>query len=853
MTRLNVKPLIILAVTVIVLGLGAYGAWYVQMRWHAKKLWVQANASWQKGDWPRATRLLEQYLRYRPKSTYALAQYAVALSEQVRTADEAKAAAIVVDRTLIRAPGREDIRRQAMRLALLLGRFPDAREHAQVLARAHPDDAHVEFTFGRCEEADGKFAEAASWYEKSIAQDPKGIESFIRLALLARHQLKDPPRADKLMDTLVTANPQMAAAYLSRAEYRIEFQPQARDQTRADVIRALELEPDNAEALLLASTLASERAEYGQARGFLERLLAKNPQNPGIYGRLAEVEVRAGQPDQAEQRLAAGLKAVPHNLYLLALQVGLWINRSQLDQVPANLQQLRDLGYDRGRLGLLEARYQIARLRWSEAIKSLEGAIPLLVQAPEAAQQANLLLASCYERVGNTERQIDALQRIARSDAGGPPAHAQYATALESRGRYDEALAEYTLIPDPSPEIRLGVARVLLARNLLRPLSRRSWNEVEAALDTAAKAAPESPLVPIARAQMLVAQGRADDAYTLLEHARDAHPKQPELWTALIALADLRGQAEAISPLLDQAQAALGDSVEVRLLRARELAVRGGADRKNRILQLSQNLGQFPPEDSRRLREGLVSAFLLMDDPADALALWSGLASEQPRDPNVQFLMFDVALQARDTRSQDQAIQRLRDIEGSNGFLWRYAMARQRILQARAGDTAALAAARTLLAQIADLQPNWSRVPLLQAEIDELQGRSQEAMSQYLSAIDLGVRDLNVLRRTLQLLTENHRFDEANQILGRVQDQPLLFGALRRMSSELSFANRDPARPRSWPRRPWIVVPRTIAITSGWPSFSLRRASGARSRNCCGRPSNRPVLTPPPRWLSCSS
>src|SRR5262249_26476651 len=146
------------------------------------------------------------------------------------------------------------------------------------------------------------------------------------------------------------------------------------------------------------------------------------------------------------------------------------------------------------------------------------------------------------------------------------------ASALASSGRLDEAIDEYRKVALEEPNVRLTMARLLYLRNLRLPPAERRWNEVEDALKEYAQVNPDSLEVPALRAEVFVATGKLDEARQLIEAARDKHPRRPEFWLALVELAERQGDPAKAAQILNQAAEQLGDTVEIRLARARMLA-----------------------------------------------------------------------------------------------------------------------------------------------------------------------------------------------------------------------------------------------------------------------------------------
>ena len=293
------------------------------------------------------------------------------------------------------------------------------------------------------------------------------------------------------------------------------------------------------------------------------------------------------------------------------------------------------------------------------------------------------------------------------------------------------------------------------------------------------------------RAEVLAGSDRIDEARALLEKARDTHPDRAEPWLALIVLAERRGKGEELPTLLDAAEKRLGDRVELRLARARYLATRGGPDVAEKLQALAGSLDKFSPEERGRLLRGLAELLARSGDSANALALWADHADQHPRDLNVQLLAFDLALHSGNVPAQDRALKQIRESEGKDNAFWLYCQARQTIAKAKRGNPAALKAeldeARKKLDRVALQRKSWEKVPLALAEIDELQGNTDAAIGHLVEAVKLGERDPSVIRRTLRLLADNKRFEQANSLLEQLQGSSPISGEVQRLASEIAL------------------------------------------------------------------
>jgi len=157
------------------------------------------------------------------------------------------------------------------------------------------------------------------------------------------------------------------------------------------------------------------------------------------------------------------------------------------------------------------------------------------------------------------------------------------------------------------PAVGSKVALLLIRRNLRAEKVKRDWHAVDQALDAAARASPDATEVVLVRAQALLAQEKAKEASALLEKSCQAQPAKLELWLARAELADATETGTKGLDILGEAEARLGDRVELRLARAvhwwRDARTAGQAPAL--LSKLEENTGHFSQDDQVKLWRGL--------------------------------------------------------------------------------------------------------------------------------------------------------------------------------------------------------------------------------------------------------
>ncbi len=771
----------------------------VQVRRTADKLLAQADAAESTDRPERSIQFLARYLRYRPSDGKTLARYGLLLSDEVRTIQDGVTALSVLDLALAQDPGNMELQRKAMLMSMGLNRYVDANDHAEAILAALPGDGEAQMVQGRYEESRGGFRDAIARYESSIASDAAQLDSYVRLALLIRDEQRDPERGDQVMDQMVSANPENSGAYLRRALYLMD-DTERLDAAAADAERAVALAPDDADALLTAARLAIQQTDWQRGRGHLQHGIEIAPDDYRMYLNLAEVEYRAGSEDEARRVLEKGVQVLAFNADLKWFLADLLIESGEVrdpeDSSGRLISELSNIGYEAGRLGYLQGRRFMAREEWREAIDVFFTTAPLLFAEPALQRQVNLMLADCYGKVGDTDKQYEVFRQMSVSAEEDLSVRVQLARSLESQGKFQEALEQYRLEPQRSAEVLISIARMLIILNLQKPSDQRTWDEIETALAEAAAEDSDEIRVPLLRAEVLVARDRSDEARQLLEEARDAKRDRIELWTALVTLAERQNAPDRIAAILEEAQKQFGDRLELRLLQARYLSRYGVLDSEGQIDELARGLDQFSFEDQRTLRRGLAQAYLNTGDAKAALEMWKPLVTDRPRDLRVQTLTFELALLADDEATQKEALAQIQAIEGDEGVAWPYAHAQQLLWQVdRTSDpqqrAALLEQVRGLADQLAGRRSSWSRLDLLEARIEDLEGHPNAAIDLYLKAFQRGERDPASIRRALELLYGADRYAEALVVLNQIRDRAMLQVVERTDGNELFSRNTD--------------------------------------------------------------
>jgi tetratricopeptide (TPR) repeat protein len=730
----------------------------------ARQLLPLVGAAEERGDTAGAAHFLGDYLALAPDDLDAQIRYGDLLPRLPGPAARGRALA-VYEQVLRRQPGRAEVRRGLVRLALELDRLGDAQAHLAVLMRAAPDDAALEVALGRCQEADKDYAHASRTFARSIQHDPHQVDAYVRLARLLRLRLGRPEEADQVIDSLVEANGESFRAYLGRGRYCQEFGPL--DAAARDLARAQELAPREPDVLLAVAELAQARGDLDGARRQLEQCRELAPRTLRLFQDLGGLEAEAGWRRQAIAYLTQGLTVFPDQPDLLLALVELLLEENDQAGSGAIISRLQQLGSSAEQVEYLHARQLILQGRWAEAVRLLEwvrGRAP----ASDLLNRVELFLGLCYEQLDDPEQELTTYRRAVERGPVSPTLHLALGATLAAQDRTDEAVAEYWQamgMPKAPPAGWTMLARALVERTLRLPPATRNWAETERVLARADKALPGSAEVALLRADVLAAQGEYERAKQVLTEGLSGSPERA---AALADLAGAQGQWDEALRTLDEARKKFGDVVELRLARARTWARRGTAEAPARLAEAAHDRGELSAADEERLLRGLADVYATAGDARSATRFRALVAERRPDELRTRLFLFDAAARAEDEAAMKRWLEEIRRIEGKDGPHSCYGEAVRALQKAQRGDRSGLAEARRLLEAAAARRRTWPRVPLLAAQIDELEGKPRQAAANYVRAVELGDREPDVIRHAARLLSEQGRPAEARRLLGRL-------------------------------------------------------------------------------------
>jgi len=452
----------------------------------------------------------------------------------------------------------------------LLGNQPaKAREQADIVLAAAPQNADGLILRGRSLISEKRYQDGIAELKKAIELDPKNMQVYIDLAR-AYFAANDPTAAEATLKKALTLDPRSMEILSALGDFYVTTGKP--DQAEIIYKQALEITPQSEEIYLRLAAFYQRFNKLTEAETTLQKLAAMKPQDekPHIY--LGDLFNWLGQPDKALASYQHATEVNPSSIAARDMLISQYLDMGKTGEAETKVKDILDKN-NRDLSGrYFDARIRLAKGNVDEAISLLQGVIqdePKFALAHHFLGMAFLQKRQMVRARGGFAEAVKlnpnepnfrtALARIYLAEGSADLAieHAQAAIQLNPRnvqaaiisgdayllkGDLAKSRQVFEVISQALPREAIGPYRLgLLAR--AEKNDHRALAYFEEAL--ARKPTAIEPITQIAMVK--IAQGKPNEARERVTKQLDASPNNPLLYNLLGQLwveAKNPGQAE---------------------------------------------------------------------------------------------------------------------------------------------------------------------------------------------------------------------------------------------------------------------------------------------------------------------
>lgn len=796
------RPVLILAVLVgiaalIAIGGGGFVLWQRAKQAEADAFLAEARAEMQAGRIDEAARFFGLYLASRRDDDAVRREYADLLLEKIKAGkltERGNASAFKLLEQVVREnPDDHWLRFQLAKFQVQIRQFTSALEHLELLRKACPANGslgradtpgkiipshEIDALLGEAFVKTGRFREAVDvlcgivgfdratrrFPDEPPAPDttggkaPPSPATFRQLADLLEKELGDEQAAGLVIARNTVVNATDPAAWITLAGRKYLHDKDLPAAVEA-VKKATEIAPEDSAVMIANFQIALYGQNLDEAAKIAARGLELHPDQEWPYSSMATLALRAGDVTGTIDPLVAGLRKISARPGLLQMLVDLPDEPAWNAALERRLADVDSMLAGEGRFrAVLSGRRLMAQGKWLDAARTLETGRPLAVALPALKLAADIAMATCLEHLGDSDLQLAAGQRAILENPKALEARVALARGLLATGQAQSALDEFR-------RVATALAPEALARrfDIWGPLMRleraaieRDWpnrrtrKEIDA-LRASLEAGIPTDRMPLLEAQDLAGTGKIDDAIWVLDEARRASPEDTTLAAAALALRARSTDAASIEKLYTGLPPTVRGSGDVLVAAAEACRIlpAGSAER------IGDKLLESRPDDlnaamtalESRLRRGSLEAARDAARRVDAIA--------GPDDPHS--LYATAAIWALEKR-----------------------LAAARLPRSERDEAIPI---RKTLIELELLRPEWPELHCRFAEVDLLEGKSEEAISRYRRALAARPSDPHIARTLIGLLMRAQRYAEAEQALAGLE--PAIVERLGRTAAEL--------------------------------------------------------------------
>ncbi len=554
------------------------------------------------------------------------------------------------------------------------------------------------------------------------------------------------------------------------------------------------------------------------AEDWVKKGIKLYPKDERFYLLWAAIVQQQKNLDEAKHRLDEGLTALPSSLRLLDVYFNIQLQQKDFDGAKLTLKKLAGARLRPELQELDAAKLSVAEGKYREARQQLEQLRLGLTKIPQLSRDVDELLFQCYSALN----QPDMALKVANNLQGGADGELKIAAALASVGKTSEALKHFEHLaayaqqnnnPAALAPIMKTILDLRIAQQMRKPKEQRDWHSVD---DLFAKMREQNqfkePAGTLVQIKILSRKGEDEKAHEVMQQLLTQYPADSTVVGTAVDLAIQQRHPDEAQKIIDAAPAEIRSEPRFMVDRLQSLFIAGGTpeELKAGLATIAGDIEKLPAEKRLLLYPNLGQAYIQARDLESAKQLWSRAAEQQPKDPQIRLMQFDLAHNMGDLATMKQVEQWFEKDYTDDPVQTKLLQAalmvssvQQEIREKMSANpqqqivpddaqSRTLVRARDLLREVNNQRPGWVQTPKWLAQIDLLENKPDEAIGDLQAVIDLGQPNTELVKTLVKLLASRHRTDEALAILEA--NRPLVVGdsEMDQIQAQLELSSGQP-------------------------------------------------------------
>ncbi len=785
----NWKLAIVLLIGLVVLGTTAFGLRKWQKSRRAEQGLVLGNKAYDEHRWEEAANQLGRYLGVMQDDVPTLLRYAESQlnirplkQNNIQQAIAAYRNVLRLDQSNLKAA------KPLSEMYLSMG-MPGEAELVVTRALQTGESIELRKVLAVALANQRKFTEAAKELKSIIEKNPDQASVYEVLGRLVEQRPEDFNEDPNFwFGQAVKTNPSSAEAYIARGAY---FLRQGnKNEAMADLEQAEQKDlSDSTTRLRLAEGLinadAADRAEKQ-----LEIVHASEPNNQRLWQLWAQLALKSDSNDMMLRVADTGLKELSSQPWdFMPDAAELFIRCGQLERAEKCISMMRQKDVAPATTAFLEGLLAESHGRGYEAVKYWRQAIQLGAKSA----RARIALANALWRLGDRQSGINQLRTLVSEQPNLFSGHMALAQRLVETGQWAEA-AEQTrmakqIAPRSGEAYLLDVqARIQLLADSKTAKESSSYRDIETALDDLDKATNGALEVKLLQFRLALQQGKLPEAEKLIADLKKAHPAELKV---TLAEADLLVAQNKIDDAIAKLREAIGTSPQsTAALRYLVVLLAGKGDHQECETVIKNALASgVQPAAKREMCLLLSDVYSRWNEGGKRYSLLNSLAGELQDDIIVQRELLTCEEVLKDSSRAQHVVDRIKSIEGDNGWQWRYEQAK--IWFAQEDFKSRYPQIVSLLQENLLANPDDQASRMLLAAAYEKGDDQRLAISTYTEAMNRSPKDVRIIVPAIAAFYRAGEYASAEEILRRAAEEKLYHPELERLEVQGALGRGD--------------------------------------------------------------